>query len=92
MSCEDSWVSISGLDKLDVLIALYNNHPMSLFTGHKLSREEASHIAQEQEWNFDYVNDIALKTNIAGDTFHSGCYDRDTTEGFAAQIVSKLKK
>jgi hypothetical protein len=82
-------INIAGIDKAQLLVALVNKHPLHIIQK-DISIEHARRFGEELEWDFDYVDGIPLKINIAGDSFDSFLYDRGAYEGLAAHIVSRL--
>lgn len=97
-------VSIAGLDKADVLAALYNNAKMQgLGISHAegsmaMSREQAAHhLAGPGTWIgepkgcFDYLNGRVMKVDLTGEAFDPRLYDRDNGDGKAARVVANLR-
>lgn len=93
--CEDQdECDITGLDKADVLLALWNG---AFGNGgfwpstHSLTREIASQVLQENQY-IDYLGGKALKVNLNGNTFSANLYNRDNGAGRAQKIVTELRK
>lgn len=96
-------VSIEGLDKADVLLALWNHAQMQglsflAFTGEltKAAAENAisehTHTGMDGEPRiyFDYLNGKVLKVDIAKDEFDPYLYDRDNGIGSAQRAIDLL--
>ncbi len=91
-------VSIDGLDKGDVLAALYDaSHPQGLgiihFDPAPMTREQAREIIERfaGELYFDYVGGRVLKVDLQGDEFDPWGYDRDNGKGSAAAVIAALR-
>lgn len=87
-------IDISGLDKADVLCALYNNaraQGMGFlhFTPEPLSRAEALEELKRIE-RFDYLKGRVMKVDLSNNELHVGLYDRDNGEGSSASALSEL--
>lgn len=92
-------IDISGLDKAEVLAALYNNsRPPGMGMLHyvpgDLPIEEArAYLADRVGFEgAEYLKGRVIKTNISGDTFDPWLYDRDNGEGAAARAIDALRK
>ena len=98
-------VNIKGLQKYEVLKALYDNAipilsggfgylgtlGVQLFQNMKLTKEQAKEeIEQSNDLYFDYVQGKSLKIDLSTDEFDSHNYDRDYGEGKAKEIISNL--
>ncbi len=90
-------VSIAGLDKASVLMALFN-HSQPLGLGFlnpralgSMSIETAKQYT-ERTLNFDYVNGRVIKTDISGDVADTRLYDRDNGENAGLKAIESLKK
>jgi hypothetical protein len=100
-------IDINGLDKAEVLAALYNNAKMlgiGFFgqqalgskAGQKMTKEEAQKEIDEilgggYELGFDYLHGKPLKINIAGNQLNASIYDKYNGEGAAAQAIQQVK-
>lgn len=89
-------IDLRGLDKADVLAALYNrSRPQGLgflqATSGDMTREEAAELLKEHTY-FDYLHGRVMKVNLAGDTFSPHLYDRDLGEGAAARAVASVRE
>jgi hypothetical protein len=90
-------VDISGIDKAELLAALFNRSkqqgmgfldargdgPMSIAT--------AREVLASGGTRFDYLFGRVMKVDIGGDTLRVGLYDRDVGVGSAAGVVAKLR-
>ena len=89
-------VSIEGLEKHDVLAALYNAAaPQGLgflqASSEPLTGQQARHYLSTTTY-FDYLNGRPLKVNLDGDSFEPWGYDRDNGgEGAAAKVIEALR-
>ncbi len=89
-------LDITGIDKAELLAALYNNaRPVRLgwihFQGGEMTKEEAAKLLGEQTY-FDYVGGRPLKVNLKGNTLSPALYDRDQGQGKCERIVESLRK
>lgn len=95
-------IDISGLDKAEVLKALYDgSHPQGLSflgvpaTGVTLAvcRDEvARKVEGGHDLRFDYWHGHVLKVDITGDEFDPWLYDRDCGTGAAERAISLLRE
>lgn len=98
-------INIAGLNKADVLAALYNRaQPLGMgfleYDPKPMSAEEAQAIINErtavysltQALYFDYLKGRVMKVDLSGDEFGPSLYDRDNGEGAAASVVDELRK
>lgn len=88
-------ISIAGLDKADVLAALYNaSRPQGLGFLHydptPMTRDEAALILTEQAY-FDYLKGRVMKLNLKDDSFNPWGYDRDNGSGSAQAAIDALR-
>ena len=101
---QDGMISIEGLDKADVLMALFNaecpifpggvGNPanlMRMLNPQVMEREEAEALLEQRTY-FDYVRGRVMKVKLEGDAFDPWLYDRDNGEGAAARAIGKLRK
>lgn len=84
-------VDISGLDKADVLAALYNHSKsqgMGLLwsTPEDMGHEEAAQLLNQNSY-FDYLNGRVMKVNLGGSTLDTWGYDRDNGDGAARRAI-----
>lgn len=100
-------IPIIGLDKAEVLAALYNYaQPQGMgfmhFNPKLMTREEAQ---EEINWRqkeiddgyadqlyFDYLRGRVMKVDIAGDELDERLYDRDNGQGAAEKIITALRE
>ncbi len=88
-------ISIDGLDKAKVLMALFNgSRPLGLGFLHYDPKPMAEEVARDlisQGAYFDYVQGRVMKVDLSGDSFNPWLYDRDNGEGAAKRIVDTLR-
>ena len=91
-------VKTIGLDKAEVLAALFNNaRPMGLGVVeynpyYTMLIPEAHHILQTTT-RFDYLAGRVLKVDLSNDNeFDEWLYDRDNGEGAAQRAIDSIKK
>lgn len=97
-------IDIKGLDKAEVLLALWTSSRMQgmSFLGYKKDMtlayaqeciEQARHIGMsgEEEIYFDYLNGKVMKIDIAPDEIDPRLYDRDNGEGAAQKAIDNLR-
>ena len=89
-------LNIEGLDKAEVLCALYNASKvqgMGIFqaTGAPMLVEEARELLT-QTTDFDYLHGKVMKINLKSDIeFEEWLYDRDNGQGTAQIIIECLR-
>lgn len=94
-------VDITGLDKAEVLCALYEvakplgfGHlhykpgPMPIDRARELIE---AHSLADGRMMFDYVAGRVLKVDLGGDTFKPWLFDRDNGKGAAAAAIAALR-
>lgn len=95
---ENIMVTIKGLDKAEVILALWNrSHEQGMsFLGTKIPHPT---IADAREWvernpslYFDYLNGRVIKCDISQDEFDPRLYDRDCGAGAAEAAIAKIRK
>ena len=90
-------VDISGLDRAEVLAALYNAaRPQGMgflhYKAESMTVEEArEQLAQGDRNSFDYVNGRVLKVDLSEDSFDSWLFNRDNGEGAAELAIQSLR-
>ena len=90
-------MKIEGLNKAEVLAALYNNAKVQgmgfLQADNKqMTTEEAKTILDESDDKyFDYLKGRVMKIRIAGDEIDTRLYNRDNGDGAAERVISKLQ-
>ena len=90
-------ISIKGLNKADVLVALFNRaKPQSMGFMHydpkPMIRETAEKLLCEAT-DFDYIQGRVMKVDLSSDAeFDPWFYDRDNGQGAAAEVIEALRK
>ena len=90
-------VSITGLNKADVLAALYNaSRPQGMgfmaFDPKPMDRERAQNILDEGQTYFDYLKGRVMKVNLSkDDEFDPWGFDRDNGQGAAQTAITALR-
>ncbi len=90
-------MKIEGLNKAEVLAALYNNAQVQgmgfLQADNKqMTTEEAKTILDESDDKyFDYLKGRVMKIRIAGDEIDTRLYNRDNGDGAAERVIGKLQ-
>ena len=92
---EPAELDISGIDKAELLAALYNrSRPQGLgflqASPKDMTKEEAAELLQHQTY-FDYLHGRVMKVSLKGDSLDPYLYDRDLGCGAAARVVASLK-
>lgn len=92
-----SVIDIKGLDKAEVLHALYHrSHVQGLGILQAIPTytvEDARRDLDEQPgYYFDYLHGRVLKVDLSGDSFDSWLYDRDCGEGAAEAAINELRR
>ncbi len=91
-------MKIEGLNKAEVLAALYNNAKVQgmgfLQADNKqMTTEEAKTILDESsDKYFDYLKGRVMKIRIAGDEVDTRLYNRDNGDGAAERVIGKLQQ
>lgn len=93
-------VSIKGLDKADVLCALYNaSKPLGMgvfqFIPGDMTKDQASALLAsfgDQKPYFDYLYGRLMKVGISGDEISTGLYDRDLGQGAGERAIAALRE
>ncbi|WP_257296677.1 hypothetical protein [Endozoicomonas sp. YOMI1] len=92
-------VSIAGLDKAIVLMALFNTSKpqgAGFFAPRALKNMSIERAQQHTERNlhldFDYVDGRVIKTNISGDVADTRLYDRDNGDNAGLTAIEMAKK
>lgn len=89
-------ISIVGLNKAKVLVALYENAKVQgmgflQVTAKPLTEEEATELLKTDPY-FDYLRGHVMKVNLSSDTeFSERLYDRDNGEGAAEAAIGVLR-
>lgn len=89
-------VNIKGLDKADVLFALWlRSHAQGMsFVGLKnFNLDRAKYWIENTtpRLYFDYVDGHVIKCDLSGDEFDERLYDRDCGDGAAAEAIRYIK-
>mgnify|MGYP001590687272 FL=1 len=90
-----SKIALSGLNKADVLAALYNaSKPQGMgfmhYDSKPMTREEAEGLLKQTTY-FDYLKGRVMKVNLAGDELDTWGYDRDNGQGAAERAIAELR-
>ena len=90
-------VDISGLDKAEVLLTLYNHsHVQGLGFLQAIDNYTIETARKDYELSpdkyFDYHYGRVLKVDLSGDSFDSWLYDRDCGEGAAQKAIDELRR
>ena len=103
LTWDGGYIDISGLDKAEVLKALYDgSHTqgisfLGLLDGEVTIETCRKEIERRQKETgtysmfFDYYHGHVLKVNIGGDTFDPSLYDRDCGSGKAFEVIKNLR-
>lgn len=89
-------MDITGLNKAEVLAALYNNSKAQgmglLHPGHsKLMTTEDAQTYLEKFKYFDYLNGRVMKIDLSTDELDLTLYNRDNGKGAGERIINILK-
>ena len=87
-------IDISKLDKIEVLMALYNNAKAQgmgflQFINEPMERKTAMRLLEENSY-FDYVQGRVMKVDLSQNEFDPRLYDRDNGEGAALQAIQSI--
>lgn len=87
-------ISLEGLDKAEVLAALYNaSRPQGMgfvkYTPEPMTAEEARELLS-QRTHFDYLKGRVMKVDLSQDTLNPWGYDRDNGQGAALEAISAI--
>lgn len=89
-------MNIKGLNKAEVLMALYNRATVQ---GMGVLQEKKGNMAHEEAIKildgsdnkyFDYLKGRVMKISLKGDELDTRLYNRDNGEGAAEQAINKL--
>jgi hypothetical protein len=88
-------IDITGLNKAELLAALYNNSkPQGLgflsFDAKPMTVTEAVELLTQQTY-FDYLNGRVMKIDLRGNQLNTWAYDRDLGQGAAARVVEAVR-
>jgi hypothetical protein len=91
-------VSIKGLNKAEVLAALYNaSRPLGMgflqYNPKPMTQEEAQKMLDSGRKYFDYVNGRVMKISLGSDgTIDPLLYDRENGDGAVKRVVEELRR
>ena len=89
-------ISLIGLDKAEVLAALYNaSKPQGrgfLHYDPKPMTSKEAGVLLKQTTDFDYLQGRVMKVDLSGDTFDPRLYDRDNGQGVAEKAIAVISK
>lgn len=89
-------VNITGLDKAEVLAALYNKSKqqglgfLNAAGQQNTTADEVRHLLETNTY-FDYLNGRVLKVDLSKDEFDPWGYDRDNGDGAAQRAIDTIK-
>ena len=92
-----SEIDIKGLDKAEVLLALYNHsHVQGLGFLQMVDNYTIKDAKKDLETSapyfyFDYLHGRVLKVDLSKDTFNGDLYDRDCGPGAAQKAIDELR-
>lgn len=81
-----------GLDKAEVLLALWNAASANLFHAAKSLSKEAATQALDSSSSIDYLAGKPLKIDLSGNTFSTYLYNCDNGENKAQKVIEDLRK
>ena len=90
-------ISIKGLDKAEILAALYNNSKSQglgylHYQEGDMTKEEAQELlVQSSNKYFDYLKGRVMKIDLSTDTLNTFLYNRDLGNGAAEGVIKSLK-
>lgn len=84
-------ISLKGLNKAEVLAALYNNaRPQGMgflhYAPEPMTTEQAAELLQD----YTYLKGRVMKVDLSGDELATWLYDRDNGKGAAASAIAHL--
>jgi len=91
-------VDISGLDKAEVLAALFNASKQQgmgfadVTGATEMSVQDARFIVESGQTSFDYLRGRVMKVDISGDSFSPWLFDRDVGQGAASRAIEALRQ
>lgn len=92
---ESERISLEGLNKADVLAALYNaSKPQGMGMLHYNPAPMTREIAQgllDQTTDFDYLKGRVMKINLGSNELDPRLYDRDNGRGAAEAAINSLR-
>ena len=91
-------MNIAGLDKAEVLAALYNGSRqqgmgfLQTRGAEDMTVEQArEELAKNERGHFDYLHGRVMKIDLRGDELETWLYDRDNGQGAAEAIIDALR-
>lgn len=89
-------ISLTGLNKGDVLAALYNasraqGMGFMQYEAKPMTRAEAEQILEKTTY-FDYLKGRVMKVDLSGDELDPRLYDRDNGQGAVQMAIEALKR
>ena len=91
-------MDIAGLDKAEVLAALYNGSRqqgmgfLQTRGAEGMTVEQArDEIANNERMYFDYLHGRVMKISLRGDELDTGLYNRDNGQGAAEAVIEALR-
>ena len=90
-----SKIALAGLNKADVLAALYNaSKPQGMGFMHydpkPMTRDEAEGLLKQTTY-FDYLKGRVMKVDLSGDELDTWGYDHDNDQGAAERAIAELR-
>jgi hypothetical protein len=87
-------IDLRGLDKAEVLAALYNNsRPQGMgflhFEPKPMTKEQAAEMLKTSTY-FDYVKGRVMKVDLSGEDLNPRLYDRDNGDGAALRALEEI--
>ncbi len=89
-------VDISGLDKEELIEALWESSRIAPFfgpygVGPRLDREEIERVLASEDKDFDYLSGRVMKVHFRSDKVNPEGYDRDNGPGEFKEVVDALR-
>lgn len=90
-------IDITGLDKAEVLAALFNGSRqqgmgfLDLRGATEMTVDHAREILKTQH-DFDYLYGRVMKISVSGDELNPWLFDRDNGEGAVEEIINDLRQ
>ena len=89
-----STISLEGLDRAEVLAALYNaSRPQGMgflaYAPEPMGKEEAQELLENGTY-FDYLKGRVMKVDLSAHSFDPWLYDRDNGAGAAQRAISAI--
>lgn len=88
-------INIKGLNKAEVLAALYNHaKPQGMgflqYTPEDMTKDQAQKLLDNGDRYFDYVKGRVMKVELSQDYLDPWLYDRDNGQGEAQEALKHL--